>query len=369
MVLSSIIIFLVVLSVLVFVHEWGHYITARLTGMRVDEFAIGFPPKIWGWRRGETDFNLNLIPIGGYVKIYGENFEEDDTANPADRGRAFSARPRWAQALVLVAGVGMNVVLAWAILFGLLLAGAPTAVEEGNATEAAKLTVTNIVPEAPADGMLPLNAEIVSVTAGERTLPSLTPSALKDFVTTAGTNNETLSVRYTAGNEEKTVEITPRQGLSESDPEQHLIGVQTVLVEVVRQPFFTAVGMATSQTIAMTKAIAIGLFEFFTDLPRGEADLSQVSGPVGIVGYVGDAAKSGLVAILMFTAVISLNLAVINLLPIPALDGGRLLFVAIETVLRRDLNPVWLGRINAIGFIFLLGLLIVVTFNDVLKLL
>ncbi len=365
--LISILIFLAVLFVLILVHEWGHYFVAKKTGMRVDEFAIGFPPRLFGWKRGETEYNLNALPIGGYVKIYGENYEEDKAHDP-DANRAFSARPRIAQALVLVAGVTMNVLLAWAILFGLLAVGAPTAVQESQAGSSAALTVTGLMPGAPADGVLPPNAEITDVRAGEVRLETLTPSQLRTFVNQAGVSGEPLAITYVVGNTEETVSITPAAGLNTEAPDQFLIGVETVMVEVVRQPIWSAVTMATMQTWGMTKAIVVGLFNFFVDLPRGEADLSNVAGPVGIVGYVGDAAETGLVALLMFTAVISLDLAVINLLPIPALDGGRLVFVAIEAIIRRPLSPVWLGRVNAIGFMLLMGLMLLVTANDIAKL-
>jgi regulator of sigma E protease len=359
-------IFLGVLFVLILVHEWGHFIAAKKTGMRVDEFAIGFPPRLITWRRGETLFSISALPIGGYVKILGENGDGEEVLSPSDAVRTFSARPRWAQAIVLIAGVTMNVLLAWVIFFGLLAVGAPTVVDETTASSNATLVVTSVMSGAPADTVIPPQATIISVQneAGDTAL--LTPSAVSAFIGEAG--NSPVTVIYEQSGETATVTLTPTAGLVAGKPEQHVLGVGLALVDVVRQPLLQAVVMATEQTVHMTKNIIVGVATLFSGMVTGDADLSSVAGPVGIVGYVGDAAQSGIVSLLMFTAIISLNLAVINLLPIPALDGGRLLFVAIESMIRRPINPIWMGRVNFIGFALLILLMIVVTINDVWKL-
>jgi regulator of sigma E protease len=352
--------------VLILVHEWGHYIAAKKTGMRVDEFAIGFPPRLLSWRRGETRYAINALPIGGYVKILGENGDDGEVLSEADRLRTFSSRPKIAQAVVLAAGVIMNVLLAWGIFFGLLVVGAPTVVDESVATPAASLVVTSVVPGAPADTVIPAQAEIVSLTntAGESAV--LLPSAVSSFVNDAG--GTPVTVTFVIDNETITRTVTPVAGLVSSNPNQHVLGVGLVVVDVVRQPVVSAVGIATAQTVSMAGDIIKGLGALLKGLVIGNADLSSVAGPVGIVGYVGDAAESGVVSLLMFTAIISLNLAVINLLPIPALDGGRLLFVMIEAVIRRPINPVWMGRVNLVGFALLMLLMLTVTVNDIWKL-
>lgn len=363
----SIFLFLAVLIVLILVHEWGHYIVAKLTGMRVDEFGIGFPPKVASFTKGETEYTLNALPIGGFVRIYGEDPTQPQTED-VDRERAFSARPRWAQALVLIAGVTMNALLAWVLLSAILMIGAPTAVSEAEAGPSAQLTITSVLSGSPAEGIIPPGAVVAGVTnvSGGDALTTLTPTALSEYVQARA--NEELAVSYELGEANETVLVTPVAGAIADNPDRAVLGVELTLTEERSLPFFEAVTTGFMRTVELTQAITVGVFSLFAGIFTGNADLSQVAGPVGIVGYVGDAAAVGLVALLFFTAQISLSLAVINLLPIPALDGGRLIFVAIESITRRPIDPVWTARVNTAGFIFLMLLMLVVTVSDVMKL-
>ena len=360
----SIILFLLVLFVLILVHEWGHFIVAKKTGMRVDEFGIGFPPKLYGIKKGETEYTFNALPIGGFVRIYGENLEEIPDDEP-EKIRAFGSRPKWAQALVLIAGVAMNVIFAWFLFFITYMIGMPTAVSENEASPEAVLYVSGTIPNGPlAEELLP-GSEIVSVTAGDDVLQDPKPSTFTNFVQEHA--DETLSISYIHGTESGVVEVVPVKGLIAGQEDRAAVGVSLAMVENVERSFFEALGQSFIATGEGLKNITIGLWALLVGAFTGEADLSQVAGPVGIVGMVGDAADFGLVALLTFTAIISLNLAIINLLPIPALDGGRLLFVAIEAVTRKPINPAWAGRLNLIGFALLMTLMIVVTYNDIVR--
>ncbi len=362
----SIILFLVVLFVLILVHEWGHFIVAKKTGMRVDEFAIGFPPRLFVIKKGETEYTFNLLPIGGFVRIYGENPQTAE--GTLDEPRSFAARPKWAQALVLIAGVTMNVIFAWVLFAGTFMIGVPTAVEEREATAAAKLYISGIMPESPlAKAAVPAGAEVVSLEAGDTLLTTLTPSAFSAFVQDNSTTELTLT--YTFADEVETVAVTPTAGLFADNTERVAVGASLALVENVKQSFGTALASATEATWSGLKNITVGLFTLLGQAIRGTADFSQVAGPVGIVGLVGDAASYGITTLLTFTAMISLNLAVINMLPVPALDGGRLVFVAIEAVTRRPINPIWATRLNLAGFALLMLLMVVVTWHDIAKLL
>ncbi len=362
----SIIIFLGVLFVLVLVHEWGHYITAKWTGMRVDEFGIGFPPKVWGFKRGETTYTINALPIGGFVKILGENGSVEEVLSESDKNRTFNARPKWAQALVLIAGVTMNVIFGWLLIVSILLMGTAVQVAEDEASERATLTITNVLPESPA-AALPIGATITGAERNGTRLATLTPSAFSTFV---GMSSDPVTITYTEGNDTTaSVTVSPQTGLVAESPERAIIGVQTALIEERQYSAPEAVVEASRQTIDMLSAITVGLIDLLGNVITGSADFSQVAGPVGIVEHVGEAASFGLSSLLFFTAVISFNLAVINLLPIPALDGGRLVFVAIETVTRRPINPVWSTRLNIFGFVLLMLLMVVVTYNDIIKLL
>ena len=361
----SVVIFLAVLFVLILVHEWGHFIVAKKTGMRVDEFGIGFPPKLFGVKKGETEYTLNAFPIGGFVKILGEN--SDINEDQKDFRRSFTAKNRWAQAAVLIAGVTMNVLFAWFLFVIVLMAGVPASVSEAEASPEARLIVTEVLPEGPAAlASLPLGSEVKKVTAGADQNEFLTPTAFAEFVSSHP--EAEIKIVYEQGGVTETVSVTPQTGLLENNPQQPVVGVALSLVETIKQPFHVALFEATKRTFTTLVAITVGISSLLADALFLNADLSQVAGPVGIVGLVGDAAQFGFISLLIFTAVISLNLAVINMLPFPALDGGRLLMVAVEAIIRRPINPVWVSRLNMVGFALLILLMVAVTYNDVNRL-
>jgi regulator of sigma E protease len=357
----SVFLFLIVLFVLILVHEWGHFIVAKKTGMRVDEFGIGFPPKLFGIKKGETEYTFNALPIGGFVRIFGENGTGDK-----DGDRAFGSRPKWAQALVLIAGVVMNILFAWLLFSVTYMVGVPTAIEESAAGPNSQLLIAGTLPDSPASA-IPAGSQIISVTAGDRTLDTPTPTTFSEFVT--ATAPAELDIMYQSGGEVDTVTVSPTQGIITDEPDRYAVGASLALIEMQKQPFFTAIGNGFTSTIGGLQAITVGLFTLIAQSFAGTADFTQVAGPVGIVGMVGDAAAFGITALLTFTAVISLNLAVINLLPFPALDGGRLVFVVIEAVTGKDIPPEWAGRMNLVGFALLMILMVAVTYNDILNLL
>jgi regulator of sigma E protease len=362
----SILLFFGVLFVLILVHEWGHFIVAKKTGMQVDEFGIGFPPKIFGFRKGETEYTFNLFPIGGFVKILGENGLPEEEL--ADKSRSFNSKSKLAQAAVLIAGVTMNVLFAWILLVVIFVVGVPTSVTPDEASENAVLKVTNVLSEAPASkANIPPGAIIKDLKAGEVQLLNLTPEAFTNFVTEHQTTE--LALTYEYKEKEVSTKLTPQTGLIPDDQSRAILGLSVSLVENVKQSIPQALVSATVRTYELLVAITVGVVSLLANALILDADLTQVTGPVGIVGMVGEAASFGLTSLLLFTAVISLNLAVINMLPIPALDGGRLLFVALEAILRRPINPIWMSRVNLVGFVFLILLMVAVTYSDILKLL
>ncbi len=363
----SILLFFIVLFVLILVHEWGHFIVAKKTGMRVDEFGIGFPPKIAGIKKGETEYTINWLPIGGFVRIFGENGDEEaDPKDVTDKARSFSSRPKWAQALVLVAGVTMNIIFAWFLFALTFMIGVPTAVDEATAGSEASLHIAATLPNSPASA-IPSGAEIISVTREGDTLSTLTPSAFSSFVVEKAPTP--VAVTYEYAGDSFTVDLIPVQGLSTDEPDKYLVGVSLALVETARQNPLESMWSAVLATKEGFVGITAGLYTLIVQSIQGEADYSQIAGPIGIVGMVGDAAAFGLTTLLTFTAIISLNLAVINLLPFPALDGGRLLFVLIETIIRKPIPHVWAARVNLAGFAALMLLMLAVTYNDIIRLL
>jgi regulator of sigma E protease len=363
----TVLIFLAVLFVLILVHEWGHYITAKKTGMQVDEFGIGFPPKLFGRKVGETEYTLNALPIGGFVRIAGENAEdiaagEEASTNP----RSFVHKPKWAQALVLVAGVAMNIIFAWFLYVIVYMVGVPTIVNETTAPPNAPLTIVTVTPDSPAAAAdVPVGAVVRAVSAGTATLSVLTPTAFQSFITENQDAMVTLTLEQ-AG-EVALVTLSPATDVVPGEPERAVLGVSVGLLATESLSVGAAVARASTQTIEMLGAVTVGLGTLLAQAVTGNGSLEQVAGPIGIAGMVGDAAAIGLTTLMLFTAFISLNLAVINMLPFPALDGGRLVMVAIEALTRRPINPVWVLRVNTVGFILLLGLMVVVTVNDILR--
>lgn len=366
----AVLIFLAVLFVLILVHEWGHFIVAKKMGMQVDEFAIGFPPRVVAKKIGETVYSLNIFPIGGYVKILGENGAETPHEQHGDTrsGRSFSEKSKWAQAAVLVAGVAMNVVLAFVLFAAALMIGTQTAVTEADATDAATLVVAEVLPDGPAGrAELRPGTRVTEVRTDDTTLVPLTPSAFQTFVSTHA--DKEITILYTQGNETIETKIMAETNVIADDPARAAVGVALVLVEKTALPAHEAVVEAGAMTIVQLRAITVGISGLLWDAVRLDADLAEVAGPIGIVGLVGDASAFGITTLLRFIAFISLNLAVINLLPFPALDGGRLLFVLIEAVKGSPIRPAWAGALNTLGFILLILLMIAVTISDVTKIL
>jgi regulator of sigma E protease len=362
----SVVLFLAVLFVLVLVHELGHFAVAKWTKMRVDEFGIGFPPKLFAIKKGETEYSLNMLPIGGFVKIYGE--DSIGIRDDVDNTRSFVSKNRWAQASVLVAGVTMNILFAWFLMTIAFNVGVNTPVSESEAGPNAQLTITQVLPGSPADEAGIVHGSIIkSVQAGDdEKLTTFTPSAFSEFVGTRP--YETLTMAYSYNGELNVVQISARKGIIENEKEQPAIGVALTQIDVVKRSFIKSFTDAFIYTLTGLRDISVGIGMLIWDSLHLNADFTQIAGPVGIVGLVGEASTYGLTTLLMFTAFISLNLAVINILPFPALDGGRLLLVGIEAMRRKPIKPEFIGTLNAIGFILLILLMIAVTWNDIARL-
>lgn len=362
----EILIFIAVIVALIVVHEFGHFVAAKWSGMRVDEFGLGYPPRAFTIAKvGETSYTCNWLPFGGFVKIFGEDGGGDDP-------RAFSKRPRILQAIVLVAGVAMNLFFAYVLITGALVAGTPRALSQDEVVLArdAQLLVANVMPGSPAaEAGLATGDAILEAEDGHYAFSGVDPKTFTDFVANGGGNTTiALSVQHQDKTEE-TLFVRPEKGFIAADPSRAVLGVEVATVGVVPLSLGAALVEGASLTWSATKLTAVGLWHFFYGVFTLSADLSQVAGPVGIAGVVGDASLQGFGNLFSIMAIISINLALINLIPVPALDGGRLLFVIIESIIRRPIKASVAHAVNAVGFVFLILLMVVVTAHDLFKIL
>ena len=359
----SIIIFIIILGVLVFVHEMGHFLFAKLFGIRVDEFGMGFPPRALRlFKKGETEYTLNWIPFGGFVKIHGEDSLD---ADDPDFHRSMMAKKWWQQVIVLIAGVTMNVILAWFIFAGLLMAGSPTLAsqtQDPSLLKNTQLTILQVAEKSPAESAgIKAGDTITKVSSPSAILTNATPESFTKFIQ-ATKDGELVTVSIDRGNEHLDLAALPVAGIV---ADHRAIGVSVDMIGIAPGlSFFKALSEGAKSTYYATT----GTFVAFGHLVTGKISLETISGPVGLTKMVGDAQRIGFSYVILLTAIISINLAVINILPLPALDGGRIIFVFIETIIRRPLPKNFVQWTNGIGFMLLILLMVVVSVKDVIKL-
>ena len=356
--MTTVIIFLIVLAILIFVHELGHFLSARACGIRVDAFALGFGPKIFRKTVGETTYSLNLIPFGGYVKIFGEN-PDDESIKGSDSKRSFVHKTKFQQIMVLFAGIFFNFVFACFLILIAFSVGVPASMdsypEYKSAMRDQHIAITLVNEGSP--------AEKAGLKEGDTLLIGTTLEETQNKINESKTDG--IDIRYIRGGVESMVRVTALEGIIEG---KYAIGIAMDNVAILQLPFYRAFVESVRFTLHTIVATFIGLYTLFTGMFHGASSLSGVTGPVGIAGLVGDAAKLGFTYLMMFTAIISINLGVLNMMPFPALDGGRIFFVIIESIIRRPIKPVIANTINAMGFVLLILLMVVVTYRDVVRL-
>jgi regulator of sigma E protease len=361
--ITTIILFFVILLALVIVHEFGHFIAAKLTGMRVDEFAFGFPPRIWSTKKGETEYSFNALPLGGYVAIYGENGEKDDKAKHDPK--AFGNRPWWAQLITLVAGVVMNMFLAWILFVGISYGEIRVSLDDdiyGARAVRPELMVIDASPESPAykAGLVPGVVITKMQSAGGEYMGVNATSAI-DFIRKHV--NDPITVTFVG--EQGEVVTTTVSAVYGIIPDKKALGVSLDTVGYVHAGVIDAFQLGTRRTYDMTLATTDGLSALVDSLRHGDNVLQSLSGPIGIAKIVGKTSEYGVQAVLTLVAVLSINLAVFNILPLPALDGGRMIIVIGETITRRKFPHKYMAILNGIGFVLLILLLVLVSVKDV----
>ncbi|MES2224483.1 MAG: site-2 protease family protein [Patescibacteria group bacterium] len=352
----TIIIFILVLLVTVIAHEWGHFYVARKSGMTVEEFGFGIPPRLFSWKKGGTTYSINALPIGGFVKIAGENGFEDPAIDATPKDKQFESKPWYLKSAVLVAGVVCNILLAIVLFTVAYAIGMPVAMEGGTPT------VINVVSGSPAaKSGLEVGDVITGVSVGSAAIAAAPSTETVHDAIVANDGNVVLSVKR--GNKDVPFTIVP-----EGTGSARVIGIAIEPVSQQRLPLFRAFTAAVQQTISMAGQIFSTLGSLIAGIFTPNNTASALVGPVGLAKEVGSAASIGFTYLLAFTAAISVNLAVLNIMPFPALDGGRLVVVLLEAITKRKFSQKTVGIIHAIGFIVLLGLMVFLTVGDVRKL-
>lgn len=372
----TIVAFVLVLSVLVFVHELGHFGTARFFGIKSEEFGIGFPPRFLGyyknlegkWKivRGnkkvedasDTIYSLNYVPLGGFVKIKGEDAVEGQPIDPD----SFISKPIWQRSIVISAGVTMNLILAAVLLSIGLMFGIPQALEgldERAIVKDRNIVVAETVKDSP--------AQKAGIKIGD-SIKSADGQEIGTFAALQAFNEAHLgqSATYTVkrGDQELKFEITPEK---RAETGKGGIGIAAVETGLVSYPWYWAPWEGLKQTVILTGAILKAFYNLFYGIFSGQGFSADVAGPVGIAALTGQVARMGIIYLLQFTALLSINLAIINFLPIPALDGGRLLFMIIEKIKGRPIKRELETAIHNIGFLLLMVLVVFVTYKDIAK--
>ncbi len=334
------------LSLLVLVHEAGHFIAAKAYGIFVEEFGFGLPPRITGKRFGETLISLNWLPFGGFVRLFGEQpTVEGEAAVSIPRERSFSEQSIGKRTMVIAAGVVMNFLLGWFLLSAVFMVGIPQA-----------LTVTSIQPGSA--------AEAAGIQKGDQLLGFSTIGDLTSFLEQHG--GGTIPLRIVRNNDEQTVSATLPTPPAGTDV--HL-GVYLVESGVPQLSFGESVVRGLSEAWGISIGIVVSLGTLIMSFFGHGAVAGGFVGPVGIVTVAAQTARQGIVNFIQLLAILSLNLAVFNIIPFPALDGGRLAFLLFEKIAGRKANERWEIAFNTIGFAILLLLIALVTAHDILRLL
>lgn len=357
----TILLFVLILSVLVFVHELGHFLVARACGMAVEEFGFGFPPRAAGfrWKGGKTLYSVNWIPIGGFVRIKGENGTDKNDHD------SFSSKKPWQRFLVLIAGVAMNFFLA-IVLFSIgFMIGLPSLIDrelpaQAHVTES-RLAIMEVVEDSPAaragiasgDSIVSLDGKVIDDAEQARTY-------LVEHATTG--------VDLTVQKEDKSQQTVRVVSEALKGTATVGIGIAFVRTGLVSYPFYLAIPHGAIATVQMTNDILKSFWDLLTTVLSGRQVDASLSGPVGIAVMTGQVAAMGIVYLLQFAAILSINLGVINVLPFPALDGGRIFFLLIEKLRGKALNQRFEIAANNLGFLMLMALVMFVTVKDVMHL-
>lgn len=358
----TIITFTIILSILVFVHELGHFLVARFVGVTVEEFGLGLPPRIWGKKIKGTIYSINWLPIGGFVKLAGEDDEEQHSGvTQKNTKHLFWAKSKKERAAILLAGVTMNFLLALGITTYLLT--------QGIMEPSGIVHVENVLPGSPAEtvGLKPKDIiESLSYQKpnGQKEVKKVALPA--DLITAAKTHaGEPITLAVRRGDQKLAMTLTPRKTFPKG---QGPLGIAISEDLVSKQYSITEAPFAAFKiTLERARDMLVALGDVLWRLVSLQTISSDVAGPIGIAQVTGQAVKYGLTAVLEFVSILSLNLAVINVLPFPALDGGRLAFVFLEKLFGKKFHPAFERSTHQIGMIILILLVLLISIHDIIR--
>ncbi len=331
-----------VFGLLVFVHELGHFITAKLTGMRVDEFAIGFGPRLVSFRYGETVYTIRIVPLGGFNDIAGMNPDDNEAGE-----RGYCKKPILSRMIVILAGSAMNVILPVVLFFGIFFfVGVQT-------PNPAPVLGTVLADNPAANAGLMANDRIVAIDGK----PIATWQEMVDAIRT---NHGTvpLTMQVDRQGQELTVSVTPHYDAAH---DRSVIGIVNAY-ESTYPGFFQSVSMAFERTAMIVVMMLDALYRIILEMSG-----SELAGPIGVAQMAGEVAEMGIVPLLNFAALLSLNLAIINLLPVPALDGGHFLTLCVEAVRGKPLSPKVMHYVQNAGVGLIVLLMLLAMKNDVMR--
>lgn len=327
--------FIVLLLVLIIPHEWGHMMMAKKCGVRVFEFSIGMGPLIYKKKKGETEYSVRLFPFGGFCRIEGEDEEVDSPTS-------YSSKPMWKKLCILLAGVGMNFVIAViAVALSIAITGVVTN------------TVGEVMPGYPAENVLQTGDEVIAVNGVETTSWNEVAGGINSYKK----GDPPIEFTFIRDGKEQVVEVQPAY---DKETKEYMVGIKS---QTTRE-FLPCVSYIPIGVRDLTKAMLLGFKMIFT----GQVGAADIAGPVGLVKYVDQAAGYGPASYLVLLALVSLNLVLFNILPIPGLDGGKILFTILNKITRGKITSEMEYKITAVSMILIWVLFCGVMINDILNL-
>ncbi len=365
----AVVVFIIILTVLVMIHEFGHFIMAKRAGIGVEEFGFGLPPRIWGKKYKGTIYSINWLPFGGFVRLVGE----DSTDENRNRKDSFSNKSIGQRSLVVVAGVFMNLVLAVVIFYIVVVAlgfkvNMPLLVDHNFkfVNQSKQVLVGDISADSAASKSGIKSGDSI-VAIDSQKIESI--SQLQGIVRQSEGKELTLTLENPVNNQEKQVKATPTYSEQLKAPALGVGLGELYVLNYVTFPQKLFSGFIHSyNTIDYSLSVLKELIGFSIKEHNVAAVSEGVSGPIGIAKITSQAVALGPISVLQLVGLLSLNLAFLNILPIPALDGGRFFFILVEAVTRRKVHATFEKWVHTVGFVVLIGLILLVTYNDILKL-